>query len=82
MGNFRDVYTSFREKAFTPLLGNVDTNNLCLNELGRDVTFVKDNIHSLTQEVDNISHTVSSYEKNLTPINQELTLVKGDLLGL
>ena len=72
MGDFQDVYTSFQEKAFTPLLGNVDANNLCLNELGRDVTSVKDNIHSLTQEVDNMSHTVSSYEKNLTPINQEL----------
>ena len=29
-----------------------------------------------------MSHMVSSYEKNLTPINQELTQVKGDLLGL
>ena len=76
------MYTSFQEKAFTPLLGNVDTNNLCLNELGRDVMSVKDNVHSLTQEVDNMRHAVSSYEKNLTPINQELTQVKGDLLGL
>ena len=76
------MYTLFWEKAFTPLLGNVDANNLCLNELRRDVTSVKDNVHSLTQEVDNMSHTVSSYEKNLTPINQELTQVKGDLLGL
>ena len=82
LGDFQDVYTSFQEKAFTPLLGNVDANNLCLNELGRDVTSVKDNVHSLTQEVDNMSHMVSSYEKNLTPINQELTQVKGDLLGL
>ena len=76
------MYTSFWEKAFTPLLGNVDTNNLCLNELGRDVMSVKDNVCSLTQEVDNMSHTVSSYERNLTPINPELTQVKGDLLGL
>ena len=30
---FKNVYSSFREKAFTPLLGNVDANNLCLNEL-------------------------------------------------
>ena len=43
---------------------------------------VKDNVCSLTQEVDNMSHMVSSYEKNLTPINQELTQVKGHLLGL
>ena len=72
----------FREKHLLPYWGNVDTNNLCLNELGRDATSVKDNVHSLTQEVDNMSHTVSSYEQNLTPINQELTQVKGDLLGL
>ena len=32
--------------------------------------------------VDNMSRMVSSYEKNLTPTNQELTQVKGDLLGL
>ena len=76
------MYTLFWEKAFTPLLGNVDANNLCLNELGRDVMLVKDNVHSLTQEVDNMSHMVSSYERNLTPVNQELTQVKGDLLGL
>ena len=76
------MYTSFWEKAFTPLLGNVDTNNLCLNELGRDVTSVKENVHSLTQKVDNMSQMVSSYERNLTPVNQELTQVKGDLLGL
>ena len=76
------MYTSFWEKAFTPLLGNVDANNLCLNEVRRDVMSVKDNICSLTQEVDNMSQMVSSYEKNLTPINQELTQVKGDLLGL
>ena len=49
LGDFRDVYTSFWEKAFTPLLGNVDANNLCLNELRRDVTSVKDNVCSLTQ---------------------------------
>ena len=35
------MYSSFREKAFTPLLGNVDANNLCLNELGKDVTSIK-----------------------------------------
>ena len=76
------MYTSFWEKAFTPLLGNVDANNLCLNELRRDVTSVKENICSLTQKVDNMSQMVSSYERNLTPVNQELTQVKGDLLGL
>ena len=32
----------FGKKAFTPLLGNVDANNLCLNELRRDVMSVKD----------------------------------------
>ena len=28
LSEFWDVYTSFLEKAFTPLLGNVDANNL------------------------------------------------------
>ena len=76
------MYTLFWEKAFTPLLGNVDANNLCLNELGRNVTSVKENVSSLTQKVDNMGQTVSSYEKNLDPVNQELTQVKGDLLSL
>ena len=35
-------------------MGNVDANNLCLNELGRDVTSVKENVWSLTQKVGNM----------------------------
>ena len=35
---FKKVYTSFCERAFAPLLGNVDANNLCVNELVKDVT--------------------------------------------
>ena len=81
LSEFQDVYTLFWEKAFTPLMGNVDANNLCLNELRRDVTAVKENVQSLTQKVDNMGQTVSSYEKNLDPVNQELTQVKGDLLS-
>ena len=76
------MYTLFWEKAFTPLLGNVDTNNLCLNELRRDVTSVKENVWSLTQKVDDMGQTVFSYENNLDPVNQQLTQVKGDLLSL
>ena len=76
------MYTSFWEKAFTSLLGNVDANNLFLNELRRDVMSVKENVWSLTQKVDNMGQTVSSYEKSLDHVNQELTQVKGDLLSL
>ena len=64
------MYTSFWEKAFTPLPGNVDANNHCLNELRRDVMSVKENVQSLTQKVDNMGQTVFSYEKNLDPVNQ------------
>ena len=45
---FLNVYTSFHEKAFTPLLGNVDANNLCLNELGKDVMSIQGDVWSLT----------------------------------
>ena len=41
------MYSSFREKAFTPLLGNVDANNLCLNELGKDVMSIQGDVHGL-----------------------------------
>ena len=43
---FKKVYTSFREKAFAPLLGNVDANNLCVNELVKDVTSTRGDVWS------------------------------------
>ena len=36
LDEFKNVYTSFFEKSFVPLMGNVDTNNIYLNELGKD----------------------------------------------
>ena len=43
---------------------------------------LRENVWSLTQKVDNMGQTVSSYEKSLDHVNQELTQVKGDLLSL
>ena len=61
------MYSSFCEKAFTPLLGNVDTNNLCLNELGKDVTSIQGDVWSLTQKVHKMSQTLSFLEKGTNP---------------
>ena len=60
---FKKVYTSFQEKAFAPLLGNVDANSLCVNELVKDVTSTKGDVWSLTQKVQNLSQTLSLLEK-------------------
>ena len=60
---FKKVYTSFREKAFAPLLGNVDANNLCVNELVKDVTSMRGDVRSLTQKVHKMSQTLSLLEK-------------------
>ena len=60
---FKKVYTSFREKAFAPLLGNVDANNLCVNELVKDVTSTRGDVLSLTQKVQKLNQTLSLLEK-------------------
>ena len=60
---FKKVYMSFREKAFAPLLGNVDANNLCVNELVKDVTSTRGDVRSLTQKVHKLSQTLSLLEK-------------------
>ena len=57
------MYTLFREKAFAPLLGNVDANNLCVNELVKDVTSTKGDVWSLTQKVHKLSQTLLLLEK-------------------
>ena len=62
---FKKVYTSFCEKAFAPLLGNVDANNLCVNELVKDVTFMRGDVQSLTQKVHKMSQTLSLLEKGM-----------------
>ena len=60
---FKKVYTSFREKAFAPLLGNVDANNLCVNELVKDLMSTRGDVWSLTQKVHKMSQTLSLLEK-------------------
>ena len=72
---FKNVYSSFREKAFTPLLGNVDTNSLCFNELGKDVTTIQEDVWSLTLKVHKMSQTLSSLEKSM---NSEFPKLKPD----
>ena len=62
---FKMVYTSFREKAFAPLLGNVDANNICVNELVKDVTSMRGDVWSLTQKVHKMSQTLSLLEKGM-----------------
>ena len=69
------MYSSFREKAFTPLLGNVDANNLCLNELGKDVTTIQEDVQSLTLKVHKMGQTLSSLEKGM---NSEFPKLKPD----
>ena len=44
-----------------------DTNNLCLNELGKDVTSIKGDVRSLTQKVHKMSQTLSLLEKGTNP---------------
>ena len=57
------MYTSFQEKAFAPLLGNVDANNLCVNELVKDVMSMRGDVWSLTQKVQKLNQTLSLLEK-------------------
>ena len=76
---FKNVYSSFHEKAFTPLLGNVDANNLCLNELGKDVTTIQEDVWSLTLKVHKMGKTLSFLEKGM---NSELTKLKPDVGSL
>ena len=61
--DFKMVYTSFCEKAFAPLLGNVDANNLCVNELVKDVMSTREDVQSLTQKVSKLSQTLLLLEK-------------------
>ena len=77
------MYTSYSEKSFVPLMGNVDANNICLNELRKDVMNVQENVQSISQEVHKMGHTVSSFERSLDSINsKELTQLKRDFISL
>ena len=77
------MYTSFHEKSFVPLMGNVDTNNICLNELRKDVTNVQENVWSISQKVHKMGQTVSSFERSQDSINsKDLTQLKRDFISL
>ena len=51
------------KKLFAPLLGNVDANNLCVNELVKDVTSMRGDVRSLTQKSPQIEVKLSLLEK-------------------
>ena len=77
------MYTSFHENSFTPLLGNVDANNICLNELGKDVSSIQENVQSISQKVHKMSQAVYSIEKNMDfRCSKELTQLRGDFVSL
>ena len=77
------MYTSLHEKSFAPLLGNVDTNNICLNELGKDVSSVQENVWSISQEVHKMSQALYSIEKNMDiRCSKELTQLRSDFISL
>ena len=79
LDKFKNVYTSFQESSFVPLLGNVDTNNICLNDLSKDVTNVQENVWSITQKVHKMGQTMSSFEKGLDFVkSKELTPLQKD----
>ena len=79
LNEFKTVYTSFQENSFIPLMGNVDANNICLNELSKDVMNVQENVWSITQKVHKMGQTMSSFEKSLDFIKSEelRTIAKG-----
>ena len=77
------MYTSFCEKSFAPLMGNVDTNSICLNELRKDVMNVQENVWSISQKVHKMGQTTSTIEKNVnTGSSKELTQLRRDFMSL
>ena len=78
-----ELCNKFHEKSFTPLMGNVDTNSICLNELGKDVTNVQENLWSISQKVHKMGQTTSTIKKNMNPMNsKELTQLRRDFMSL
>ena len=65
LSDFKSVYASFWENLFTPLLGNVDANSICLNELTKDVANVNEDIRSVSQRMHKMGQTISTLEKGL-----------------
>ena len=83
LDEFQNVYTSFHEKSFAPLMGNVDANSICLNKPGKDVTNVQENVQSISQKVYKLGQTVSSIEKNMnTGCSKELMQLRRDFISL
>ena len=77
------MYTSFHEKSFAPLMGNVDANSICLNKLGKDVTNIQENVWSTSQKVYKMGQTMSSIEKSMNArSSKELTQLRGDFISL
>ena len=64
-------------------MGNVDANSICLNELGKDVMNVQENLWSISQKVHKMGQTTSTIEKNMNPMNsKELTQLRRDFMSL
>ena len=64
-------------------MGNVDANSICLNELGKDVMNVQENVWSISQKVHKMGQTVSSIEKNMnTRYSKELAQLRRDFISL
>ena len=77
------MYTSFHEKSFALLMGNVDANSICLNELGKDVMNVQENVWSISQKVHKMGQTMSTIKKNInTRSSKELTQLRRDFMSL
>ena len=57
----------------------MDANNICLNELSKDVMNVQENVWSITQKVHKMGQTMSSFEKSLDFVkSKKLTPLQKD----
>ena len=65
LSDFKSVYASFQENLFTPLLGNVDANSICLNQLTKDVVNVNEDVWAVSQRMHKMGQTISTLEKGL-----------------
>ena len=83
LNEFQNVYTSSHEKSFAPLMGNVHANSICLNELGKDVINVQENVWSISKKVHKMGQTTSTIKKNMnTRSSKELTQLRRDFMSL
>ena len=64
-------------------MGNVGANNICLNELGKDVMNVQENVWSISQKVHKMGQTMSTIKRNMnTGSSKELTQLRRDFMSL